>query len=119
MADDHRAARWAVKLVLSGFRTVDDLEGLLPSATERITNVPKEQARLQQTVIFELASMSKSQKARRALGLVQLDGSGPRSARGMAAGLSSESLQDLEESDRRLEKRMSAQIGWEPRDESL
>ena len=45
-ADDHHAARLAVRLVLSGFRNVDDLEGLPPSAIERLTNVPKEQAML-------------------------------------------------------------------------
>ena len=49
-ADDHHAARLAVRLVLSGFRNVDDLEGLPPSAIERLTNVPKEQAMLQKAV---------------------------------------------------------------------
>ena len=116
---DLRAARWAVKLVLRGFRKIDDLEGLLPSATERITNVPKEQARLQQTVLVELAFKSKSHKARGALGLVQLAGSSRRSARDVEAGLSPESLQDLEVSNRRLEKESRVQIRWEPHDESL
>ena len=74
---------------------------------------------LQQTVIIELALKSKSQKARRALGLIQLEGSGPRSARDMAAGLSPESLLDLEVSNRRLEEEIQVQIGWETHDESL
>ena len=120
-ADDHHAARLAVRLVLSGFRNVDDLEGLPPSAIERLTNVPKEQAMLQQAVrvIEDLAFKIRSQKARRALGMTQLEGSGPRSARDVAAGLSPESLQDLEESNRRLEKEIGVQIGWEAHDESL
>ena len=66
--------------------------------------MPKDQAMLRQTVIVELAVKSKSQKARRALGLVQLEGSGPRSVRDVVAGLSPESLQDLEVSNRHLEK---------------
>ena len=118
-ADDQHAARLAVRLVLGGFRNVDDLEGQPPSAIERITNVPKEQAMLQQTVLVEFAVKSKSQKARRALGLVQLEGSGPRSARDVAAGLSPESLQDLEVSNRRLEEEIQMQIDWETHDESL
>ncbi len=96
-ADDHHAARLAVRSVRSGFRNVDDLEGLPPSAIERLTNMPKEQAMLQQAVqvIEDLAFKTRSQKARRALGLTQPEGSGPRSAREVAAGLSPESLQNL------------------------
>ena len=112
-ADDHRAARLAVRLVLSGFCNIDDLEGLPPSAIERLTNMPKEQAMLQQAVrvIEVLAFKTRSQKARRALGMTQLEGSGPRSARDVAAGLSPASLQDLEESNRRLEEEIGVQIG--------
>ena len=111
-ADDRDAARLAVRLVLSGCRNVGDLEGLPPSAIERLTNVPNEQAMLQQAVqvIEDLASKTRSQKARRALGLPQLEGSGPRSAKVVAACLSHEYLQNFEESNRRLKKEIGVNI---------
>ena len=119
--DDQPAARLAVRLVASGFRYTDDLEGLQPGAVTQITAIPKEQAMLLQAVrvVDELAFETRHKRARRAAGLDDLAKIGPRSAFEIAAGLSPEALKGIEQSNAAMEKELDVQLGWHVVDDTL
>ena len=110
--------RLAVRLVLAGFKMVEELEGLPESSIDRLTNVPKEQAILSQAVrtVGELGFSQRTQRTRRDLGLMELDRQGPLSADEVATGLSPEELERLESSNKILEAQLGIQIGWEKHD---
>ena len=113
--EEQECAKLAVKLVVDGFKHMEELEGLPMSAIQSLTKCPKEQAMLTQgiRVIEDLAFAARAAKTRQALGLRSPDKPGPCSAGELADTLSPEALGTLETSCKELETFLGVQLGWE------
>jgi len=113
--EEQECAKLAVKLVVNGFRHMEELEGLPMSAIQKLTECPKEQAMLTQgiRVIEDLAFAARAARTRQALGLRSPNKSGPCSAGELADTLSPEALGSLEKSCKELEASLGVQLGWE------
>ena len=114
-------SRLAIKLLLQGFRSIDDLNGLMSEAVLKITDIPREQALLCKAIelVREVAQKRRSKQLRQELGLQDVETSGPRSAEQLAAGLTPEALEQLEVSNQELEKSLNISVGWERQDGCL
>jgi hypothetical protein len=110
-------AKLAVRLILHGFRGVDDLAGLQPTAVARISDVPREQTLLTRIVteVNYLAAQARSERLRRRLGVPEHSNRGPKSASDIADTLTPERLQSLEESNQQLQQNLGIQIQAGPR----
>ena len=125
LADDKalipHTSRLAIKLLLQGFRSIDDLNGLMTEAVLKITDAPREQALLCKAIelVREVAQKKRSRQLRQELGLQDVGASGPRSAEHLAAGLTPEALGQLETSNQEMEKSLGISVGWERHDGCL
>jgi len=125
LADDETlipyTSRLAIKLLLRGFRSIDDLNGLMSEAVLKITDIPREQALLCKAIelVREVAQKKRSRQLNQELGLQDVEASGPRSAEHLAASLTPEALGQLEVSNQELEKSLNISVGWERQDGCL
>jgi hypothetical protein len=102
--------------MLAGFCSIDDSAGLQKSAIERLTTVPREQTLLAFTVrsMEFLAAQSRPERLRMRLGLPDPEGKGPRSAADIAATMTPENLNTLEQSNRELQEALGVQLQGGP-----
>ena len=106
------AARLAIRLLLAGFRTVDELAGLSPAACDKLTTVPRELAMLQQAVkdMDLIQAQSRAVQLRQSLGVKLPDEQGPRSAWELAATLTEEEVTCRRW--RRVRMKWRPALGW-------
>ena len=111
------SARLAIRLLLAGFRSIDELAGLTEAAQGKVTNVPKELSMLSRAVsdMDTLKAQSRATQLRQKLGVAQPEGRGPRSAWDLAATLSVEELRLLDVSTQELSKELGISLQQGPR----
>jgi hypothetical protein len=109
--------RLATRLLLAGFKAVEDLAGLPTPSIEKITMVPREQTLLTKVVheMNWLAAQGRVERIRRSMGLQQPEKSGPRSAIQIAATLTPQQLASLEKSNEELQQQLKVQLDKGPR----
>ena len=105
-------ARLATRLLLAGFRSVDQLAGLSEKAMDKITQTPKELSLLAAAVrdMDALLAQAKAQKIRQSLRILVPAEDGPRSADQLAATLTPEELARLVDSNAELQKQVGVRI---------
>ena len=109
------ASRLAVRLLCTGFRDIDALEGLPDGSLQRITSVPRELALLLRArqLVTDAAFKRRARMRQEELGVKPLGASGPRSAIELAASLTPDALAALEKSNQELEAQFGISLGWE------
>ena len=111
-------SRLAIRLLLAGFRSIDQVAGLSATAIDKLTVHPREQAMLARAIseIDSLAAQARAHKIRRDLGILDPKGGGPRSANELATTLTPEELARLGDSNKELEGLIKLKIQTGPRE---
>jgi hypothetical protein len=109
--------RLAIRVLLAGFRSVDELAGLPASARDRLTTIPKEMAMLARVIadMDAISATARATKLRKDLGVLEPRTAGPRSAQELASTLTPEELARLHVSNNELQKELNISIDIGPR----
>ena len=111
------AARLAIRVLLAGFRSIEELAGLSTEACQKLTNIPKELSMLKRTVadMDAINARARAEQLRQTLGIKEPAERGPRSAWELAATLSEDELRLLEQSTQEMTEQLGVSLQQGPR----